>query len=97
MCIRDRADGIKIVENLFKSTKKIKFNLDTTWDERLEELKDILQAYPGETPVSINCRLQEYKKQVELRPYEPKSVAISFELFNQLHRAFGELNFLTLR
>jgi len=90
-------DTIVLVESLLAKTKSIKFNLDAQWEPRLNDLKLVLQKYPGSVPVNIDFNIESLSKKVALKSSEPSSIGISFELMDNIHKEFGDLKFVSLR
>jgi len=90
-------DTIVLVESLLAKAKAINFSLDSAWEPRLNDLKLVLQKYPGSVPVNIDFSIEALSKKVGLKSLEPSTVGISFELMDNIHKEFGDLKFIRLR
>jgi DNA polymerase-3 subunit alpha len=72
-----------------KTQLRIRINLDALRDGRLDELADILAAYPGESPVLFElARPGDFVVRIQSRA--PRGVKTDDELLNRLRELCGE-------
>ncbi len=72
-----------------KTQLRIRINLDALRDGRLDELADVLAAYPGESPVLFElARAGDFVVRIQSRA--PRGVKTDDELLNRLRELCGE-------
>jgi DNA polymerase-3 subunit alpha len=90
-------EEVKKLENEFLKTKKIHLKLTPEVLSQLDNLKEIIERYPGDTPIQFHLQLDDIGKKVSLDLLQPKGLMASHELIEKLQSASKDMSWIHLQ
>lgn len=102
----ERSDGgsgkilveeVKKLETEILKSKRMHIKITSQVSDKLENLKEIFESFPGETPLQLHLCLDDIGKKVSMDLLEPKGVATSPDLIERLHLAVGNQGWIHLQ
>lgn len=102
--LENKEDTVKIIAekvepliNHFNKTKEVVFTLDESHGEELDTLFEHIKSAPGDTRFSLEMRLKDIERVVQLEVKEPRGIALTSDFFEKLRSHFGGTDFVHLR
>lgn len=77
-------DSAKRIDDLAKRSKRMRIKLDSEMAPKMALLKQLLEKYPGQTPLTLQMDLKELNRTVDVDLTDPKGVLPSSELFESV-------------
>ncbi len=90
-------DSIIILEDAFKKTKKLTFDLKDLSYHQLKDLKSLLVAAPGNTAIEFKLFVQDLKKEVVIQSDEVKGIQLSNDLLEKIKNRLGDTSFIEVQ
>lgn len=90
-------DSIAFLEDSMKKTRRMVLHLHRLEETDYEKIYSVLSEHEGQIPVEVELILEDLGQKVSLNPEGIKGVAISNELIESLHGAFGRTDFVEMR
>lgn len=89
-------DSVLRLEDSMKRIRRLVFDVGSLQENDLPVLAGILQDFTGETPVEFQVHVSDIDRTVKLESESHKGVAVSSQLFEQIHSSFGRTDFIEL-
>lgn len=90
-------ESVTPLEDALKKTKRMVLKLHQIPVEDYERLHTVIKDHPGQTQLTMEIDLQDLNRKILIESHEPQGIAISNELFENIHNLFGKTDFIELR
>ncbi len=91
-------EEVRYLKEQFTQAKRIVVRLNenekSLTEKKFTLLKELFKKYEGSSPVTINMKLKDLSKEVELKLTEPNGVALNSEFFDQVYNDIGSTDFI---
>jgi DNA polymerase-3 subunit alpha len=90
-------DSVSPLEDVLKKTKSLTLHLERLQESEYAKVYQLLAENPGQTKVAVTMKLEELGRTVLIEPETLTGVAISNELFENLHSQLGRTDFIEMK
>lgn len=90
-------ESVTPLEDALKKTKKMILKLHQLPVEDFERLYTVIKDYPGPTQLTMEIEIEDLNRKILMDSGQPQGIAISNELFENIHSLFGKTDFIELR
>jgi DNA polymerase-3 subunit alpha len=89
-------DSVSPLEDVLKKTKSLTLHLERLQESEYQKVYQVLSENPGQTKVAVIMKIEELGRTVLIEPETLTGVAISNELFENLHSQLGRTDFIEM-
>lgn len=90
-------EAISTFEDSLQKAKKVTMDLSKIEKAEYQRLFAILEGHPGNTELVLELTLDEFNKKIQISSERIKGLKVSSELFEGIHEAFGQTQFVEVR
>ncbi len=90
-------ENVEFLESKMRETQKVIFHLDEELVERLGDLREVLARYEGDSDILFEVPVPNLERKAWLRSTEPGGVKASQQLFQNIEKKLGRIDFIELR
>lgn len=89
-------DSVTPLNEALEKTKGISFRFKSDSEDKLDELKTLVEKFPGKAPVYFEFNLPEMKRKVQLKMKAPEGIHPTKEFFEGVQSIFGQTELVKL-